>query len=220
MTGLLRAIRSHSWVNRPLLAMSVLFALALGTANVSAGASTRGVEAPRLDEDGVEAVRFGLPKAAAAGRADTHMLDLSTGLVDGRRVLGRPVAGVTAALGRPDFRVGGGGRYRIGWGTPAEFSIEVIFRRSGSRWRSWSIVFRRGGLVADVRIGDLLNRPSSALQNQVIAKYGSTYKLVRGYACRPKSFCSGEFAQRSGLLHFTFGTERGEGTWVTLWTSA
>jgi hypothetical protein len=101
----------------------------------------------------------------------------------------------------------------MGLGTPADFSVEVLFRRSSRTWRSWSIIFRRGGLVADVRIGDLLNRSSSALQREVIAKYGVTYKLVRAYGCRRVTgLCSGEFAQRSGLLHFTFGTERRKDT--------
>jgi hypothetical protein len=185
--------------------------------NVPACASV--LAALALGSSGTVLVALAATSAAAAERTDTRMLDLSTGTVDGTRVLGRSVAGVTAALGRPDFRLAGGECCRIGWGTPTEFSIEVLFRHSRSAWRSWSIVFRRGGLVVDVRIGDLPNRPSPALQHQVIAKYGKTYRLVRMYACRTKGFCSGEFAQRGGLLHFAFGTERRGGTWVTLWTS-
>ena len=157
---------------------------------------------------------------AAAGRADTRMLDLSAGTLDGHRVLGRTVAGVTAGLGRPDFRLRGGGRYRIGWGTPTRFSVEVIFRRTGGAYRAWSIALGHGGPVADVRVGDLLNRSSAALQHAIAAKYRGVFQLVRSYACTRKAYCVGEFAQRDGALHLTFGTLGRTGTWVTLWTAS
>ena len=149
-----------------------------------------------------------------ASNANTHMIDLATGTVDGHRVLGRTVAGVTAGLGRPDFRSGRGNSYRIGWGTPTNFGIEVLFRRESGAERAWSVVLRRGP-VADVKIGDLLNRPSLALQKLVAADYGTLLSLVRPYRCRASGVCSGEFAGR--VLHLTFGRQSARGAWVTMW---
>jgi hypothetical protein len=144
-----------------------------------------------------------------------HTVNLANGRVDGHLVLGRTVAQVTAALGHPDFRVGPASRHRIGYGTPSDFSAEVIFRRSGSVERAWSIVFDRGA-VRDVNVGDLLQR-SADLQDAVLAHYGTTFRLVRAYACKNKTECSGEFAARNGAIHLTFGTQPVRGTWLTIW---
>jgi hypothetical protein len=143
----------------------------------------------------------------------SHTVELATGRIDGHSVLGRTVAQVTAALGRPDFRVGPRLRHRIGYGTPSNFSTEVIFRRSGGVERAWSIVFERGP-VRDAKIGDLLQR-SAGLQDAVLANYGTTFRLVRSYACK-RTGCSGEFAARNGGIHLTFGTQPVSGTWLTI----
>jgi hypothetical protein len=147
---------------------------------------------------------------ATTGRS----VDLANGRVDGHRVLGLTVAQVTAALGSPDFRVGPRSRYRIGYGTPSKFSAEVIFRRSGGVQRAWSIVFERGP-ARDMKVGDLLQR-SAVLQKAILAKYGTTFRLVRSYACKSKA-CVGEFAARRGPIHLTFGTRPVTGTWLTIW---
>jgi hypothetical protein len=144
-----------------------------------------------------------------------HTVNLANGRVDGHLVLGRTVAQVTAALGRPDFRVGPRSRHRIGYGTQSDFSTEVIFRRSGGVERAWSIVFERAP-ARDVKVGDLLQR-SAALQKAVLARYGTTYRLTRFYACKHTTECSGEFAARNGPIHLTFGTQPLTGTWLTIW---
>jgi hypothetical protein len=157
-----------------------------------------------------------LATPAVGAQATTgRSVDLATGHVNGHRVLGLTVAQVTAALGRPDFRVGPRSRYRIGYGPQSNFSTEVIFRPSGGVQRAWSIVFERGP-VRDVKVGDLLQR-SAALQKAILAKYGTTFRLVCSYACKSKGQCSGEFAARSGPLHLTFGTQLVTGTWLTIW---
>lgn len=156
-----------------------------------------------------------LPAAGARG-ATHHTVDLTTGRVDGHPILGRTIAGVTAALGRPDFRVGPQSHYRIGWGDRFNFSIEVIFRRSGGVQHAWSIAFERGPL-RDAKLGDLLGRSSSSLQAAILARYGDTFTLVRPYACRSGN-CVGEFAPRAGArVHLTFGTHRVLGTCLTVW---
>ena len=156
--------------------------------------------------------------SAGAHAAPAHTVSLADGRVDGHRILGRSVAGVTAALGRPDFRAGLPSRYRIGWGSSSDFPIEVLFRRGGGALRAWSIVFERG--VSDVKIGALLERSSSALQAAIRAQYGATFGLLRPYACKEGRDCVGEFAARSGSLHITFGTHPALGTWLTVWQSS
>jgi hypothetical protein len=157
--------------------------------------------------------------AAGAQAAPQHSVDLATGRVDGSRILGRTIAGVTAALGRPDFRVGPQSRYRIGWGDRSNFSIEVIFHKSGAVERAWSISFERGP-IRDAKLGDLLTHNSRSLQASILARYGHAFKLARPYACTAGN-CVGEFAPRTGAhLHLTFGTHAKLGTWVTLWQAA
>jgi hypothetical protein len=133
-----------------------------------------------------------------------HTIDLSNGRVDGRVVLGRSVAGVTASLGRPDFRTKG----RIGWGTPRDFSTEVLFRRSGGELRAWSIVFERGQ-VRDPKVGELLGLRPAALRLP-------GYDVVRPYRC-VRTICSTELAQRGGPLRVVFGTQPRTGTWLTVY---
>lgn len=161
----------------------------------------------------VAALALAVP--AAQGATAAHTVDLTTGRVDGHYILGRMIAGVTAALGRPDFRVGGNSRYRLGWGEQPNFSLEVNFRRSGGVQRAWSIVFERGP-VRDAMVGNLL-QPSAALQRAIVANYGTTFKLVRPYACKTEMLCVGDFAARNGPLHLTFGTQPVTGTWLTIW---
>ena len=152
---------------------------------------------------------------ASAAPASTHVVDLSTGRLDGHVIFGRTVAGVTAALGRPDFRSGPRGVYRIGWGTRPDFSVEVIFRPIRGVERAWSIAFERGP-VQDVRLGDLLGRSPTALRSAIRSRYADTFTLLRPYGCKAGR-CGGEFVARTGSIHLTFGTQRTLGTWVTVW---
>jgi hypothetical protein len=161
-------------------------------------------------------VALAVPVAGARAVA-SHTVDLGSGLLDGHRVLGRTVAGVTAGLGRPDFRLGPQTRYRIGWGDPSNPSIEVVFHRSGGVQYAWSIVFHRV-VVRDVKIGDLLGRRSGALQAAILARYGDTFRLRRPYACNRHRICVGEFAPTSsGPLHLTFGSYPKLGNWLSVW---
>jgi hypothetical protein len=153
------------------------------------------------------------PAGAAAG-ASGHKLDLASGKLDGHWILGRTVAGVTAALGRPDYHAGSRLTYKLGWGARPNFSIEVMFRPVGGVERAWSMAFERG--VRDVRLGDLLGRSSPTLQAAILKTYGDSFKLARPYKCKT-TICGGEFAPRTGLLHLGFGTQPKLGTWLTVW---
>ena len=72
--------------------------------------------------------------------------------------------------------------------------------------------------VRDVKIGDLLGRSSASLQAAVRKTYGSTFALVRPYACKGGR-CLGELVARDGSLHVGFGTQGSTGTWLTVWRS-
>lgn len=151
--------------------------------------------------------------AGAAG-ASGYTVDLATGRIDGHTILGRTVAGVTAALGRPDFHGGTRRTYMLGWGARPNFSIEVRFQPLGGVERAWSMAFERD--VRDVKLGDLLVRSSPALQAAVVEGYADTFRLVRPYRCKNR-ICVGDFAQRNGSLRLTFGTEPLLGTWLTVY---
>lgn len=153
--------------------------------------------------------------AGAAG-ATTRTVDLATGRVDGHRILGRTIAGVTAALGRPDFREGQRSHYVLGWGSRPNFSFEVIFHPGRGVERAWSIVFEQR--VRDVKLGDLLGRSSTALEAAIVKGYADTFRLLRPYTCKGR-ICVGEFAPRTGSLHLTFGTQPTLATWLTVWRS-
>jgi hypothetical protein len=157
---------------------------------------------------------------SVARGAASHTVDLASGRVDGHLVLGRTIAGVTAGLGRPDFRVVSQAGYRIGWGDRRNFSIEVIFRRSGRIQRAWSIAFQRGQ-VRDAKAGELLSRTTpEALQRTLLASYENTFRLVRSYHCNARR-CVGELGPRPDhTLHLTFGSLPTLGTWVTLWQAS
>jgi hypothetical protein len=149
--------------------------------------------------------------AVLALAAPGHRIDLATGAFDGHTVLGRSVARVTAALGRPDFR----SRTRVGWGRPADFSYEVIFRPRNGALRAWSIVLERGP-IRDPKVGDLLRPRSRGLAAAIRAHY--PYEPVRAYRCAGR-ICSGELAQSGGPLRVTYGTTSARGKWVTIWTT-
>jgi hypothetical protein len=154
---------------------------------------------------------------AGAQAASSRTVDLVSGRVDGHPVLGRTVAGVTAVLGRPEFRHGNRTTYKLGWGSPTDFSMEVIFNRRRGALRAWSVVFGRAP-VRDARIGELLGRTSVSLQAMIRSKYADVYKVTRTYRCRVGT-CVGEFAQRDGPLHLTFGTEGALGRHLAVWTT-
>jgi hypothetical protein len=136
-----------------------------------------------------------LAAPAASGTAERHSIDLVSGSLDGHAVLGSTLPQVVAGLGRPDFEVGGGQPLRrIGWGTPGNFTRELIFRRAGGTLRAQTLVVERGTVI-DPKAGNLL-RPSGQLQSVVRTRYGNAFELVRPLACHGTQ-CIGEFASTS-----------------------
>jgi hypothetical protein len=149
--------------------------------------------------------------------ADAHRVSLASGELDGRQVLGRSIAEVTAMLGKPDFRSGSLRRPRIGWGRPDNFTFAVLFRPVDGRLRASTLVFERG-TIRDDRVGNLLSRTPKSLQAAIASRYGTELVLVRPYQCRTRAgLCVGEFKTTAAKFHVTFGRSIGRSTFVTVW---
>lgn len=156
---------------------------------------------------------------ATAVASTRYQVDLATGNLDGKRVLGGSLADVRTTLGRPDFIAGPRNRRLVAWGGRAgSFRVAVLFRPAGNRLLARTLVFESGS-IRDAKIGDLLGRSPRSLQLAVESNYSGMFALVRPYRCRTAGLCTGEFAARSGGLHVTFGRTSRRGTFVTIWTS-
>jgi hypothetical protein len=162
-------------------------------------------------------VAAGLLASASALAAESHRVDLATGELDGKQVLGASIAEVRAALGRPDFISGSRRLRRIGWGRPDKFKLAVLFRPVDGRLRARTLIFE-GGSIRDARVGDLLARTPKSLQAAIDSRYGGELQLVRSYRCRYAGLCTGQFKASDGDLHVTFGRTVRRGTFVTVWT--
>jgi len=159
------------------------------------------------------AVAFGL--IAAAAGASVHSFDLGSGFVDGHRVLGRSVAGVTAALGRPAYRHDTRSRYVLGYRLPPA-TVEVLFRQAAGRLVARTVVLQDPRLT-EAKTGRLLRRSPTRIQAAIAAAYGGQYELVRPYRCRTPTRCSGEFSTGDGTRHVTFGRTVEGARFLTIW---
>jgi hypothetical protein len=153
--------------------------------------------------------------SSASGAPVSHRVDLVNGTLDGHRVLGLTVPQVEAALGRPDFRTGNGRLQRIGWGTPNDFTLEIIFQRRRRTLRAQTLVFERG-TVTDAKAGSLLSQTPARLQSTIESRYGSAFELLHRLTCK-HGLCSGEFGAADTSVHLTFGSTTTRGTFITVW---
>ena len=137
-------------------------------------------------------------------------IDLASGRLGGRTVLGRTVAGVTAGLGRPDERVRGVARYSLRYEPSSpqrgSWGVQILFRRDHHALRAWSIVVVDPSF-REPRIGTLLRLTPSALEKAVLASYRDRYLLLRPYQCTTKPRrCRGELGPTGeGRLHLGIG---------------
>jgi hypothetical protein len=149
--------------------------------------------------------------ASTNGALPARTIDLASGRLGGSTILGRTVAGVTAALGRPDQRIHGVARYTLRYEPPssqrASWGVQILFRRDGGALRAWSIVIT-DPTFREPRIGRLLQLAPSSLQKAVIADYGDRYSVLRPYRCTSKPRqCRGELAPSgAGRLHLGIGS--------------
>ena len=122
-------------------------------------------------------------------------IDLGTAKVDGRVVLGRTMAGVTAALGSPTQSFPAQQRSTMRYGSP--WNVQVLFRREQGALRAWSVA------VLDPKL------TPATVQRTVLAQYSDRYSLTRPYACTYTG-CRGDFAPTgTHTLHLGFGLTPG-----------
>ena len=154
--------------------------------------------------------------AAAVSATPRHTVNLANGKFDGRAILGLTPAQVRTVLGKPDSAGGSKARYQLIWGTFPNIRFTVIFTKRGTHERAVVLAFETG-IFRDPKLGDILERRPSAFQSAMRASYGDVYRLVNPLKHKPGGLYAGEFRQRDGTLHVSFGTHLKLGTFVTVW---
>jgi hypothetical protein len=159
--------------------------------------------------------------AGTAAGASRHTVDLRTGTVDGRRVLGRSLPQLVAAFGRPQWRVTERKRFLlIGYGDRKNFSMMVRFAHRNGAWRAIGASFERSPLT-ETEIGkNVLAMPPSAFAAAVRRTYRGTVETAIPPSCR-RSLCSVTFAVRGTPRRVSFGHgETGLGMYLTIWSAS
>jgi hypothetical protein len=165
------------------------------------------------------------PSVAASRDGELHEetrqaingFDLETGFVDGRRVLGRRIAGVTAALGRPDYRRSAGARYVVGYRAHPPFFVEVHFVRRQGVFRARAIILQDVTLE-EARLGRVLRLLPPQIERRILAAYPDELELVRPYQCRARGLCTGEFRAVGSVRRVTFGRVPSTGArFINIW---
>lgn len=153
--------------------------------------------------------------APAAGGGFPVGVDLATGKVNGKVVLGRTPAQVVAFFGRPDSFVRTAGLTYMRYGPPLTFSLTVLFGQRGGRLVATAAAFQNPALV-EVRLGRLLALRPPAIQQAVRRAYGRAYKLAEPYKCVGGQECSGRFDALDGKRHVSFGLAAGH-SFLNVW---
>jgi hypothetical protein len=154
---------------------------------------------------------------AAAGAGFPVGLDISTGRVNGKAVLGRTLAGVIRLFGRPDSYLRTPNVTYVRYGPPLTFSLLVLFRTQGKALVAHSLAFQDPA-TREVRLGRVLAQQPGAIERALRRRYGRLFRLAQPYACSGGEECSGEFRALSGTRRITFGLAAGH-PFVTLWAS-
>jgi len=76
------------------------------------------------------------------------------------------------------------------------------------------------GVYRDPKLGDILGRKPAAFLSAMRASYGDSYRLVHPLKHKPGGLYIGEFRQREGTLHVSFGTHPKLRTFLTIWAGA
>lgn len=155
--------------------------------------------------------------APALASARQPRLDLATGTVDGKLVLGRTLEEVARVFGRPDtyLREPGGRRAFLRWGPADRFALLVLFTPRGGHLAATAVAFQSPA-VTETRLGRLLALNPPALQRALRTGYAGVLKLRESYRCAGGSDCSGRFDSLDGKRHVTFGLAAGH-TFLNLW---
>lgn len=137
---------------------------------------------------------------AAGGSGFPVGLDLARGTVNGHALLGRTLAEVVAAFGRPDGSFRGSSLEYVRWGSPQTFSLLVLLRGG----RVVSVAFQDPSLV-EVRTGRLVALAPPALQRALRQRYRGKLRLAEPYECHGGGECDGRFESVRGALDIRFG---------------
>ncbi len=141
-------------------------------------------------------------------------LDPQTGSVNGHPILGRRLAEVEAALGRPDSaspaRIEPRTQdlalyYGVTRGNPA--ALTVYLHRHGPRLRASQLVYRTPSLAV-AGLGHVLRLQPTEFQRRMASAYGSSYRLDVAYGSEPARLgCTGSFKARGRPLEVVFGVD-------------
>jgi hypothetical protein len=137
---------------------------------------------------------------AAAATPALLRLDLTTQTLGGKPVLGQTTEAIVAALGRPTSRMQGPRRTRFTYGPAGRWSAMVLFRKEGTRLRSWSVVLADKRL-REATLGTPLQLPLRKLQSRLVSELGM--RVVKAYGCR--TTCRGDVAIPGTNLRVGFG---------------
>jgi len=154
--------------------------------------------------------------SATASSTSAHTVNLATGQLDGHTILGLTPSQVSAVLGKPDAAHGTKSRYVLQWGGGSPPHYEVIFTKHGASERAVTLALETGA-YQDPKIGNILKPTPAAFASLMQARYGRIYRILKPLSHQPGGRSSGEFVQRSGSLHVSFGSRPNWGTFITLW---
>jgi hypothetical protein len=130
------------------------------------------------------------------------LIDLLTGTVDGRPVLGNTAAVVRRNLGAPDYTERYAIRVDLGYGARARPRLEVIV--TGTAWA----LELEDPADREAKLGRLLELTPRRLQARIARVYPGVFRLVRSYRCDRKG-CFGLFFNRDGSRRLIFGISGG-----------
>jgi len=150
--------------------------------------------------------------AAVPGRTGSgdvkayERIDLGTGHVGGRPILGRTIAEIERALGQPDAIAPT--RLLYGGTKPGDALLTIALRNQ----RAVGLTFRDPALV-DVRLGRLLTLQPPDLERKIAATYRGFFTLKVRYGSDPGLVgCSGLFRATSGTTDLSFGLDHNQPT--------
>jgi hypothetical protein len=167
------------------------------------------VQATRLGVAFLVLVAAGALAGAGASAAPKNItFDLAAGSVDGRLLLGRTVASVTAALGKPDDRSVHKRQASLRYGPSgphAPSAVNVFFRPRAGRLRAVSVSIASPA-AKEVRLGAILRLPLRRMQRAIARGYAGKVELEEAYRCRRKPLrCQGTFSRLGTNMRISFG---------------
>ena len=152
---------------------------------------------------------------AASNDTAGPSIDFGSALVDGHQLLGRSVAGVTAAFGRPTWRESSGSRFRLVYGDRMNFRMLVLFRREQGVFRAVTVAFEKQPVFEQRTGTNLLAVPPRAAAERTRAEYRNI-RLERPWRCK-SGICTVVLRAVGTSYHVTFGRTDAHGSYISIW---